>query len=130
MSWYVFWLRKEPSIKYVCSCTYESPGEGWLSLAEVRFLVLKLIFLHFVSCWSRSHDKWLKNLGNEDIFKTVYLSFNWLSYSGGLEFELVTRGFKLAARKFELTTCGFELANREFELVTSGFKLATHDLNS
>ena len=54
------------------------------------------------------------------MFKTVYLSFNWLSYSGSLRFELVTRGV-------EFTTRGFELANCWFELVTSGFKLGTRE---
>ena len=34
----------------------KSSGEEWLSCAEVRSLLSKLIFTHFVSCWNRSRE--------------------------------------------------------------------------
>ena len=60
MPLYVFWLRKRPSITYVRNCTYKSLGKGWLFCAEVKNLLSKLIFTHFVSCWSHS-DKITEN---------------------------------------------------------------------
>ena len=60
MPLYVFWLRKRPSITYVRNCTYKSLGKGWLFCAKVKNLLSKLIFTHFVSCWSHS-DKITEN---------------------------------------------------------------------
>ena len=52
MPLYVFWLRKGPSIKYKCIQLFK----GWLFCAEVRSSFSKLIFTHFISCWSGSHE--------------------------------------------------------------------------
>ena len=64
MSLYVFWFKKRPSVKYVHnwwedvgrSSKYVQLRKGWIFCAEVRSFLSKLIFTHFVSYWSRSHE--------------------------------------------------------------------------
>ena len=91
-----------------------------VSFFKVNVSSLCFLLKPYESPQELPNNLWYKNLGNGEMFKTVYLSFNWLSYSGSLRFELVTRGV-------EFTTRGFELANCWFELVTSGFKLGTRE---
>ena len=43
-------------IKFNGKIAPKSSVEGWLFRAEVRSLLSKLIFTHFVSCWSCSHE--------------------------------------------------------------------------
>ena len=39
MSLYIFWLKKQPSIKYVRNCLYKSSGAGWPFCAEIGYLL-------------------------------------------------------------------------------------------
>ena len=64
-SLYIFfgWEREHQLSTCIIFCFIEfstkvspnSSGGGWLFYAEVRSFLSKLIFTHFVSCWSRSH---------------------------------------------------------------------------
>ena len=103
--------------------------------SEVRYLLSKLIFTQFVSCWSRSHEIGKKtreyhqklnvrvvtriterfktyDLRKWGHFKPVYLSFHWLNDFWSCDFELVTPGFKLVTRGFEFVTRRFERVTR------------------
>ena len=43
-------------IEFSTKVSPNSSRGGWLFYAEVRSLLSKIIFTHFVSCWSRSHE--------------------------------------------------------------------------
>ena len=102
----------------------KSLREEWILCAKVGSLLSKLIFSHYASHWSRSHEivkkikheiitkNWTYEMPHElpsdlglwkwGVLKVVYLSFHWLNDSWTRRFELVTHKLEPVTHEFEI----------------------------
>ena len=74
-------------------------GEWWIFCAEVKSLLWKLIFTHFVSCWSCSHFSLIKLFLNS----WMWTRNSWI-WNGTFEFQFVLLSFQFVISNSQLVT--------------------------